>query len=95
MQIGYYKFKDGSDVTLRYGVSEEGEPDAIVEDLYDPAYGRWRNYAEVSRYVLFEYSQIEAITLDEAQKRTDGRAGDDADGVIPTKPPVFSGPYLD
>lgn len=96
MQVGYYKFRDPRvPTTLRFGVSDPGEEPAIIEDLYSPSDGRWYNYAEVSRYVLFETREIEAISLQEAQERTGGRAGDPADGVIPTNPPVINGPYLD
>lgn len=95
MQIGYYKFRDGGPATLRFGVSEPDEDPAIVEDLYDPDLGKWLQYAEVSRYILFEPGSIVAITESEANERTGGHAVDPADGEYPTKPPVPNGPYLD
>lgn len=95
MRVSYYRFRDGGGATLRYGVSSPGEPDELVEDLFDPELGKWLNYAEVSRYVFFERREIVEISLAEAMERTNGHAGDPADGVIPCQPPVFNGPYID
>jgi len=96
MRVRYYKFRDeGVPTTLRFGVSEPGEPDELVEDLFNPTLEKWLNYAEVSRYVFFERREIVEISLAEAMERTSGHATDPAEGVMPTVPPTFRGPYLD
>lgn len=95
MQIGYYKFKDPSPATLRFGVSEEGEEPALVEDMFVASQGKWLVYREVSRYIFFEPGTLVPISEAEANERTDGHAADPVDGEFPTKPPVLNGPYLD
>jgi|GEM_PF-6392305 len=95
MDIAYFTMADAPEVVLRFGVSDEGEEPQWVEDIWRPGDNGWMEWAEVSRFVMFEHSDLVAISADEASTITGGHATDPPVGVLPATPPVANGPYLD
>jgi hypothetical protein len=66
--IEYFKFDEGPN-TMRF----ETTADSFICDIYRPVDGFWTHSPELSRYVLFEPGEIEAISAEEADRRTDGK----------------------